>query len=224
MIATTAAIGLGLVVGARHAFEPDHLAAVSTLVSGSKSSRSAVTLGLFWGVGHTIALLAVGVLLVALDGVLPERLGEAFELVVAGMLVLLGARAIVKGLRNTDGHAGHHRHGRIEHSHGGAGDHVHVGERAIAWRPLTIGLVHGLAGSGALAALAFAELPTAGARVLYMIMFGAGSIAGMAVATGIAGAALHRLAHGPRTRRTFSVATGALSCVVGVVWALPLVA
>ena len=62
------------------------------------------------------------------------------------------------------------------------------------------------------------------ARVLYMVMFGAGSIAGMAIATGITGAALVRLAHGPRTRRTLAIATGLLSCVIGVVWALPLVA
>jgi hypothetical protein len=222
MIATTAAISLGLVIGARHAFEPDHLAAVSTLVGGARTSRSAVSLGLLWGIGHTIALLAVGILLVALDGMLPARVGIAFELVVAAMLVLLGARSIVQGLRNAGELASSHRHGGVEHVHGGHNDHVHVGPRAIAWRPLTIGLVHGLAGSGALTALAFAELPSTGARVLYMLMFGTGSIAGMAVATGITGIALSRLAHGPRTRRTFAVATGTLSCVVGVAWAAPL--
>jgi hypothetical protein len=222
MIATTAAISLGLVVGARHAFEPDHLAAVSTLVGGARSSRSAVSLGLLWGVGHTISLLAVGVVLVALDGMLPARVGVMFELAVAAMLVLLGARAIVLGIRNPGALTGTHRHGHVEHVHGGANDHVHVGARAIAWRPLTIGLVHGLAGSGALTALAFAQLPSTGARILYMLMFGTGSIAGMAVATGVTGIALSRLAHGPRTRRTFAVATGALSCVVGLAWAAPL--
>jgi high-affinity nickel permease len=223
MIATGAAISLGLVVGARHAFEPDHLAAVSTLVSGARSSRSAVSLGLLWGVGHTIALLAVGIALVALGGVLPARVGVAFELGVAAMLVLLGARSILLGIRNA-GELGAHRHGHVEHAHGGANDHLHVGTRAIAWRPLTIGLVHGLAGSGALTALAFAELPSTGAHILYMLMFGTGSIAGMAVATGVTGIALSRLAHGPRTRRTFAITTGALSCVVGVAWAAPLLA
>jgi hypothetical protein len=224
MIATGAAISLGLVVGARHAFEPDHLAAVSTLVGGTRSPRGAVALGLLWGLGHTIALLAVGVLLVALDGALPAQLGAAFELVVAAMLVVLGARAIVAGLRNDVGTAGAHRHAGVEHVHVGAREHVHVGSRAIAWRPLTIGLVHGLAGSGALTALAFAELPSSSARVLYMTTFGAGSIVGMAVATGITGVALSRIARGARTRRTLSVATGALSCAVGVLWAVPLLA
>jgi hypothetical protein len=201
MFATSTAIALGLVVGARHAFEPDHLAAVSTLVGSSRSPKNAIGLGLLWGLGHTLSLLVVGIALILLGGVMP---------------------AMWIGLRNRDGHAGPHRHGGVEHVHGGAGDHVHVHGRAIAWRPLTIGLVHGLAGSGALTALAFAELPTTGARVLYMLMFGTGSIAGMAVATGITGVALQQLAHGPGTRRAFSLGTGALSCAVGVAWALAL--
>jgi hypothetical protein len=225
MIGTTAAVTLGLVVGARHAFEPDHLAAVSTLVGDSRQTlRGALGLGALWGLGHTIALVGVGIALVALDGVMPAHLVTVFELVVAAMLVVLGVRSIITGVRNRDGHAGVHRHGIVQHVHGGAGAHVHVGARPIAWRPLTIGLIHGVAGSGALTALAFAELPSTAARILYMIMFGVGSIAGMAVATGITGAALQRLANGPRTRRVFALTTGSLSCVVGVVWALPLLA
>lgn len=222
MIGTAAAIALGLAVGARHAFEPDHLAAVSTLVGGARTPRSAMSLGLLWGLGHTVALLAVGVVLVGLDGVMPPRLATAFELAVAAMLVILGARAIVLGLRNDRGRSSSHHHGGFFHAHAGASDHVHVGDRAIAWRPLTIGLIHGLAGSGALTALAFAELPSTSARILYMVTFGTGSIAGMAVATGLTGAALSRF--GERTRRTLSVATGTLSCAVGVVWAVPLLA
>jgi high-affinity nickel permease len=220
VIATTAALSLGLLVGARHAFEPDHLAAVSTLVTSSRGARSAALLGMLWGLGHTIALLAVGVALVAIDGALPAHVGAAFELAVAAMLIVLGARAVVQGIRNRDGTARPHRHGGIEHVHGGAGDHVHVGPHAIAWRPVTVGLVHGLAGSGALTALAFAELPSAGARVLYMIVFGIGSIAGMALATGMAGIALQRVARGPSTRRWLAITTGLVSCVVGVAWAL----
>jgi len=227
-----------LLVGARHAFEPDHLAAVSTLVTSSRSgppghrssrfggfaeARRASVLGLVWGIGHTIALLAVGIALVAIDGALPARVGAAFELAVAAMLVVLGARAVVQGVRNPSGAnapSARHRHGGIEHVHPGAGEHVHVGARAIAWRPLTVGIVHGLAGSGALTALAFAELPTSSARVLYMIVFGIGSIAGMAIATGLAGIALQHVARRPATRRWLAITTGLVSCVVGVSWAL----
>ncbi len=220
MIATTAAVSLGLIVGARHAFEPDHLAAVSTLVTTSRNSRSAALLGMLWGVGHTISLLVVGIALVVLDSALPARVGAAFELVVAAMLIVLGARAVVRGIRNLDGHTEPHRHGGIEHVHPGAGAHLHVGRRAIAWRPLTVGLVHGLAGSGALTALAFAELPTSSARILYMVVFGAGSVAGMAIATGLAGVALQHVARGATTRRWLAISTGVLSCCVGVVWAV----
>jgi hypothetical protein len=223
MIATAAALSLGLVVGARHAFEPDHLAAVSTLVGSSRSSRAAVSLGLYWGLGHTIALVVVGVVLIALDGMLPSRVGNAFELAVAAMLVILGLVSIVSGLRNDAGNVGHHRHGQLEHVHVGASDHVHLGTCAIAWRPLTIGLVHGLAGSGALTALAFAQLPSTMSRIGYMLMFGTGSIVGMGIATGLAGAALSRVAQAPRARRSLAIAAGALSCTLGVLWAVPLV-
>jgi high-affinity nickel-transport protein len=220
MIATTAAVSLGLLVGARHALEPDHLAAVSTLVTSTRSARGAAALGLLWGIGHTVALLAVGSALVVVDGALPARLGAAFELAVAIMLVLLGARAVVRGVRNRDGSPRPHRHGGIEHVHAGAGEHVHLGRRAVAWRPLTIGLVHGLAGSGALTALAFAELPSRSARIVYMVVFGGGSVAGMAVATGLAGVALQHVARGDRTRRWLAITSGLVSCCVGVTWAL----
>ena len=220
MIATTAAVSLGLIVGARHAFEPDHLAAVSTLVTSSRNARGAALLGLMWGIGHTVALLAVGIALVAIDGALPAHVGAAFELAVAAMLVVLVARSVVRGVRNRDGDPHPHRHHGIVHVHAGANAHVHVGTHAIAWRPLSIGLVHGLAGSGALTALAFAELPTAGARVLYMVVFGIGSVVGMAVATGLAGVALQRVARGPATRRWLAITTGVVSCVVGVAWAI----
>lgn len=210
------AVFLGLLVGARHAFEPDHLAAVSTLVSTER--RNATWLGLLWGLGHTIALLGVGIALVVVDAALPARLGVAFELVVAAMLIVLGARAVIRGIRNVDGHVGVHHHHGLVHSHGGANDHVHVGARAFAWRPLTVGIIHGLAGSGALTALAFAELPSSGARIAYMLLFGIGSIAGMAVATGVVGGIIARVAH----RRSLDLVTGGVSCVCGVLWAVPL--
>jgi hypothetical protein len=221
---TGLALFLGLLVGARHAFEPDHLAAISTLVADARSPRNATILGLFWGIGHTLALLAVGLALVVAGGLLPARVATGFELAVAAMLVVLGARAIVRGMRNASGDAGFHRHGHLSHTHAGAHDHVHVGKRALAWRPLTIGIVHGLAGSGALTALAFAQLPTTAARVVDMLLFGIGSIAGMTVATGVAGAALARISRGGPAQRVLAITTGFVSCACGIVWALPLVA
>ena len=215
MTSTAIGILLGLLVGLRHSFEPDHLTAVSTLVGETRDLRGGAMLGALWGVGHTLALVAVGAILLLVGASLPERAAVIFELCVAGMLLVLGARAIVVALRAAAGH-GTHGHGHAAHDHG------HPEVRTLSWRPLAVGLVHGLAGSGALTAIAFAELPGAGARLIYMMLFGLGSIAGMALASGTAGVALRVLSRSGGTRRGLGLATGALSIIVGVMWAIPL--
>jgi len=213
-VASTAiGILLGLLVGLRHSFEPDHLTAVSTLVGETRGLRGGAMLGALWGIGHTLALVAVSAILLLVGASLPERAAVIFELCVAGMLLVLGARAIVVALRAA---AAHRAPEHVAHDHG------HPEVRTLAWRPLAIGLVHGLAGSGALTAIAFAELPGAGARLLYMTFFGLGSIAGMALASGTAGVALRVIARSGGTRRGLGLATGALSITVGVLWAIPL--
>src|SRR5262245_35336234 len=86
----------GPLLGMRHALEPDHLAAVSTLVTDERSSVKAAWLGVCWGVGHTIALVVVGAVLLVLRAEMPARVASLFELVVAVMLVFLGVRAIIR--------------------------------------------------------------------------------------------------------------------------------
>lgn len=216
MSSTAIGIVLGLLVGLRHSFEPDHLTAVSTLVGETRDLRGGALLGALWGVGHTLSLVAVGAILMLVGASLPERAGAAFELGVAAMLLVLGVRSIIVAVRT----AAHHRQHAAGHVH--PYDHVHPALRRLAWRPLAVGLVHGLAGSGALTAIAFAELPGAGARLVYMTLFGLGSIAGMALASGAAGAALRVVACSGGTRRGLSAATGVLSITVGVMWAIPL--
>ena len=211
MASTAIGILLGLLVGLRHSFEPDHLTAVSTLVGETRDLRGGAMLGAMWGIGHTLALVAVGAILLMIGASLPERAAVIFELGVAGMLLVLGARAIVVALRA----AADHR------THGHAHDH-RPAARTLSWRPLAVGLVHGLAGSGALTAIVFAELPGAGARLIYMLLFGLGSIAGMALASGTAGVALRVIARSGGTHRGLGLATGALSITVGVLWAIPL--
>src|SRR3954468_8769408 len=90
---------LGAVLGMRHALEPDHLAAVSTLVAEEPRSSRAVLLGVCWGVGHTLALVAVGAALIGVRAEMPPRLTDAFELIVALMLIALGMRAIRRAAR-----------------------------------------------------------------------------------------------------------------------------
>ena len=211
---------LGLVVGLRHAFEPDHLTAVATLATETRDAPRSAALGALWGLGHTMSLIIVGVVLIALGEVLPARLAASFELAVSGVLVALGIRALVKAWRHGRlGSVHEHRHGGAPHIHAGPDAHVHVGRWTLAWRPLAVGLVHGLAGSGALTALVFAKLPSAAERIGYIAVFGFGSIVGMAAASAVLGISLRSL---QRSQRGLMVAAGALSIALGVVWSLPL--
>jgi ABC-type nickel/cobalt efflux system permease component RcnA len=220
---TLSGVVLGLLLGMRHALEPDHLTAVSTLVAEHRSARTGARLGVFWGVGHTAALLTVGILLAVLDAKLPQRLADTFELGVAVMLVGLGARSIRKAfLEGLRGDAREHRHGRHNHVHPAGRGHVHVGRLTFASGSLAVGVVHGLAGSGALTVLVLAGMPTTSARLAYLLLFGFGSIAGMAFLSGFAGWPLARLGQDGRLSRGVMFATGFLSLGLGFVWGAPL--
>src|SRR5260370_5409719 len=178
--------GLGSLLGMRHALEPDHLAAVSTLVSGERSTYKAAFLGACWGFGHTLALVAVGGMVVVLRAELPARVSNVFELGVALMLVGLGLRAIYFAARQgPTGPVRAHHHGRVVHVHPGATGHIHIGAWTLARPPLLVGAVHGLAGSGALTALVLTTLPTTAARLAHMALFGLGSTMGMAALSGL---------------------------------------
>lgn len=215
---------LGALLGMRHALEPDHLAAVSTLVSDERGPLRGAFLGLCWGVGHTLALVIVGVVLIALRAEMPPRVADLFEFFVALMLIGLGLRAILRAAREgLSGPSALHQHGPVVHTHPGVAPHVHVGQLTLARRPLLVGIVHGLAGSGALTALVLATLPSAAARITYMTLFGVGSTLGMAALSGLLGWPLARIGGQTRTLRTISLVVGCASTALGVVWGLPLV-
>src|SRR5262249_50389378 len=153
---------LGSLLGMRHALEPDHLAAVSTLVTGERGSLKAALLGACWGLGHTLALVAVGGVLLVLRAEMPASVSNLFELGVAVMLIGLGARAVYQAAKQgEDGPVHVHHHGRVVHTHHTGAPHIHIGAWTLARRPLLVGAVHGLAGSGALTALVLATLPSA---------------------------------------------------------------
>jgi high-affinity nickel-transport protein len=207
---------LGLLFGMRHALEPDHLAAVSTLVAEDGRAGRGALLGAFWGAGHTLALLAAGTALAVLQSQMPERLSEVFELGVAVLLLWLGVRAMVRALRK-----GTHARGAA------ACPHEHVELRYLPrWticRPVLAGIVHGLAGSGALTALVFAGLPSNAARLAYLGLFGLGSVMGMALLSGLAGWPLARAARSPRAGAAVAATAGAFSAGMGVLVGWPLV-
>jgi len=176
--------GIGLLLGVRHAFEPDHLAAVSTLASRPGARvRSAARLGLIWGVGHTITVaIVVGVILI-LGIQLPARLWPTAELVVAGLLILLGLVVIWRYARgrwhmHVHSHTAASSHFHL-HSHTHDATHGHAHATVDARRSLGFGIAHGLAGSGAIAALLVAAAPDAASRLGYFAAFGAGTIVGM---------------------------------------------
>ncbi|HKU44948.1 MAG TPA: hypothetical protein VJR89_42605 [Polyangiales bacterium] len=193
---------LALALGVRHASEPDHLVAVSTLVAGAPNARRAATLGALWGIGHSLALLGVGGALLLLHAQLSERTAALFELAVAGMLLVLGGRSIATAMRLKR--------------------HAHVHAPAHTRRPLIVGLVHGLAGSGALTALALASMPSLGSGIVYMLCFGLGSVLGMAGLSGLIGMPLGRLSERLQLRAAALASTGLLSIVVGAAWGWPL--
>jgi len=143
---------------------------------------------------------------------------------VAILLLDLGIRGLARAVR--EGGAGPstiHAHGADRHEHRGPARHVHLGPWTLSWRPLLVGILHGLAGSGALTALVLASLPTTSARLWYVALFGIGSIAGMAVLSGLAGWPLARLGRRPGAARILSGATGAFSIVLAVAWGWPLI-
>jgi len=215
--------GLGSLLGMRHALEPDHLAAVSTLVAHERGGYKAAWLGACWGVGHTLSLLVVGAALVLLRAEMPARATTVFELGVALMLISLGLRAIyVAAGQGPSGPAHVHQHGRVVHLHAGAPAHIHIGVWTLARRPLLVGAVHGLAGSGALTALVLTTLPSTAARFTYMALFGVGSTLGMAALSGLLGWPLARLGQRTLVARTVSFAVGCVSTALGLAWGYPL--
>jgi len=214
--------GFGSLLGMRHALEPDHLAAVSTLVTRERSSVKAALLGMCWGLGHTAGLIVVGAVLVFLRAELPERVANLFELAVAIMLIVLGSRAVLQAV--WQGQASHpHQHAFAVHRHSGLPAHVHIGAWTLARRPLLIGAVHGLAGSGALTALVLTTLPSTAARLSYMALFGLGSTIGMAALSGLLGWPLARIGAHHAVTRGLTFAVGTLSATLGFFWGYPLV-
>jgi hypothetical protein len=216
--------GLGSLLGMRHALEPDHLAAVSTLVTRERGGYKAALLGACWGIGHTCSLLSVGVVLVALRAEMPARVADLFEFCVAIMLVALGVRALYYAARQGGTGPTHiHHHGRTTHMHAGVPAHVHIGHWTLARRPLLVGAVHGLAGSGALTALVLTTLPSTAARLTYMALFGFGSTLGMAALSGLLGWPIARLGSHQAVARGVSAVVGCLSVGLGLAWGYPFI-
>ena len=218
-VAVTGAI-LGIASGLRHAMEPDHLAAVSTFVAEQRTPRATVAFAAAWGLGHAIMLLFVGGVLVLLGREMPPALADVFELAVSFMLVGLGVRGLVHARRafRSNGAASGAAAGALveHHRHDGLPAHTHVG------RPLLVGLMHGLAGSGALTALVLGQIGSPVAGLGFMALYGFGAMLGMALLAGVAGVPLARIVRAPLGMPILLAITGLISMVVGASWGAPL--
>jgi high-affinity nickel-transport protein len=240
-------VGLGFVLGMRHATDPDHVIAVTTIVSRQREGLRAAYTGVAWGIGHTLTILAVGAPIILLNLVIPPRVALSMELVVAVMLIGLGlanqASALRPLIRRTGRghqtvHSHAHSHGDYVHSHPHAHEpeiHPHraedtplarldrgLGRNAVYRfvRPLLVGVVHGLAGSAAATLLVLAVIPDPVWAVGYLLIFGLGTIAGMMVIT-MSLAATFRYAEAKHAglAAQLKFATGVISVVFGLVLA-----
>jgi ABC-type nickel/cobalt efflux system permease component RcnA len=187
-----AAFGVGLILGIQHALDPDHLIAVSTIVSEHKSLKWASLIGGFWGLGHTATLFVVGLLVIGLRVTIPERFALALEFSVAIMLVFLGTRILWQSFGVEKIHLHTHTHNPETHAHfhvhaNPKADHGHPHPFRSMRRPFFVGMVHGLAGSAALMLLVLGTIPSPLAGLAYILLFGLGSVGGMLFLSSIIG-------------------------------------
>jgi sulfite exporter TauE/SafE len=218
-LTTVSVLLIGFLLGLQHAIEADHLAAVSTIVSEKKSLLTASIVGGMWGLGHTIALFAVGVLVIFLKLQISETIEARLEALVGAMLVLLGLYALRKLFMAEKIHVHAHSHGEREHLH----IHAHktekeeVSHHRFSPRSIVIGMVHGLAGSAALMLLVVPTIASPAVALLYILIFGIGSIGGMMAMSLLIGLPIHFTANRFEfLNRGIRLAAGLFSLGLGV--------
>ena len=209
----------GLLMGVRHAFEADHLAAVASLATRSRSLRSGLLQGTAWGLGHTLTLLLVGGACLVLGQAIPEGWAAGLEALVGVMLLALGVDVLRRSRRERV-HVHVHQHGdgtRHWHVHAHATEpvhdparHEHAHPARLPLRAIVVGLVHGLAGSAALFLLTLQTVPSVGQGLAYIALFGVGSILGMAALSAVIMVPLRATSH------LMARVQGALEATVGL--------
>jgi high-affinity nickel-transport protein len=227
----------------RHATDSDHVVAVTTIVSRQREIGSAALTGIFWGIGHSITLLVVGGAIILFGIVIPERLGMSLEFCVALMLILLGwlnLRAFKRSVADVasfdrSAHEHVHRHGDYIHRHAHAHDPGKHGHSATevptarfdrqfgrsqfyrTLRPVIVGVVHGLAGSAAVTLLVLPIIRDPLWAMMYLLIFGVGTIAGMMLVTAAVAAPITYSANRFRAfNRYAGAAAGVLSLIFGI--------
>jgi len=214
-------LAYGLLVGLIHAFEPDHISAVSTRLlarpgSGRRASLKRISLGsslrgMFWGMGHTSSIMLVGLLVAGMSLSISSVFFLSAELVVGAMLLLLGTSVVLNRGFFKAGHVHPHRHGDTVHTH----PHRHGKDHGHNHKPYLIGCIHGLAGSGALVALSASALDSFESVLFFLAVFGIGSIAGMSAVSGLLGIPFALMSNAARLAACLRYATAAIAFAVG---------
>ena len=192
-----AVLGVGLLFGLKHATEVDHVVAVSTIVTQHRSVLRSALVGALWGAGHTASLLIIGIIVLSLRIAIPESVSGWLEFGVALMIIGLGTAALWRSLRRrSDVHVHEHSHGGMSHvhvhfhesqaQHDARRQHSHT-ISSIGVKPVLIGMMHGLAGSGALTLLVLTQISSPWLGLLYLAVFGFGSVVGMILMSGLIG-------------------------------------
>jgi ABC-type nickel/cobalt efflux system permease component RcnA len=247
MIGFFSILAVGFFLGMRHATDPDHVIAVTTIVSNQRNIIRSALIGAFWGVGHTVTIFVVGAGIILFNLVIPVRLGLSMELSVAVMLIILGVANVAGFLRSMPAssipaheevevvHSHAHSHGEYIHSH----PHTHLPEShphphdhaPLTWldhafgrsglyqylRPFVVGVVHGLAGSAAVALLVLTTIRNVHWAIAYLLIFGVGTIAGMMLITMSLASAFAMVGRGrQKFSRRLALASGLLSLGFGL--------
>ncbi|MEW6767951.1 MAG: urease accessory protein [Pseudomonadota bacterium] len=212
-------LGLGLLLGMQHALEADHIAAVSSIAARRNGIGDIVKHGLTWGMGHTLTLFAFAGAAILLGHAIPEHVTRPLEAAVGIMLVGLGLNVLWRLWRDRiHFHSHSHSGGRSHiHAHSHSGDttphtlSVHAHEHGFRWRSLAVGLMHGMAGSAALLVLAVSQVSSPVYGLIYILLFGVGSMLGMGMLSAAIAVPLVVSAH------ALTWANAALQIAVGVV-------
>jgi ABC-type nickel/cobalt efflux system permease component RcnA len=210
---------LGFILGVKHAIEPDHVIAVSTIASQSKKLYRSSLAGVFWGIGHTATLFIIGIVLILMKGEITEKWAMSLEFLVGIMLVYLGVTSI-RSFKNMHVHENDHNGETVKyvHSHKYSKEQEHrYQHKDISYvKSMVVGLIHGLAGSAAMILLTMSTVKSVWEGAIYILIFGAGTVVGMLFFTTIIGIPFVLSAKKLNINKTFTQLTGIVSTAFGI--------
>lgn len=208
----TILLGLGFILGLKHALDADHVVAVSTIVSQTKNLKKSSLAGAIWGMGHTATLFLVGLVILVFKLAIPDKLALSFEFIVGVVLVVLGVDVLRKVIKGKV-HLHEHQHGDNVHTH--LHSHKESPSHNYIHKSFVVGTIHGLAGSAALMLLVLTTVNSIFQGLLYILIFGIGSIVGMLIVSGIIALPFLLSSKFDKINNIVKILAGTISIVLG---------